>query len=128
MVLSSSVSAIAGPRAWAPMEWASRALRPAFSRILAEGDVRLDGDRPWDVRVHDERLFLRVALDGSLGLGDAYVDGWWDSERLRTDTILRCPEIGVPGLDWIPGYIATSSKLLGISARIHSINVRLRMC
>jgi cyclopropane-fatty-acyl-phospholipid synthase len=28
--------------------------------------------------VHDERLFRRLLIDGAMGLGDAYVDGWWD--------------------------------------------------
>jgi cyclopropane-fatty-acyl-phospholipid synthase len=42
----------------------------------------LDGDRPWDPQIHDERLFRRVLERGSLGFGEAYVDGWWDCERI----------------------------------------------
>ena len=61
---------------------ASGKLRNRFADLLARADVRLDGGRPWDVRVRDERLFRRVALDGLLGLGDAYVDGWWDCDAV----------------------------------------------
>ncbi|MBS7457106.1 cyclopropane fatty acyl phospholipid synthase [Coralloluteibacterium stylophorae] len=50
--------------------------------MLALADVRTDGARAWDMRVHDPRLYRRVLAQGSLGLGDGYVDGWWDSATL----------------------------------------------
>lgn len=34
------------------------------------------------VRVHDRRLFRRIALGGVLAVGEAYVDGDWDSDDL----------------------------------------------
>jgi cyclopropane-fatty-acyl-phospholipid synthase len=46
--------------------------------LLAEADVRVNGSRPCDLIVHDERLFRRLIIDGTMGLGDAYIDGWWD--------------------------------------------------
>ena len=58
--------------------WAQRRV----NELLASADVRIGGSRPWDIAVHDERLFRRVILDGSVGLGDAYVDGWWDCEAI----------------------------------------------
>ena len=61
---------------------ASGKVRARFADLLSGADVRLAGDRPWDVRVRDERLFRRVALGGLLGLGDAYVDGWWDCDAV----------------------------------------------
>lgn len=50
--------------------------------ILARADLRLGGSRPWDLQVFDERFYERVLIDGGLGLGESYVDGWWDCERL----------------------------------------------
>ena len=50
--------------------------------LLAEADVRIDGDRPWDFRVHDSRVHARVLGQGSLGLGESYMDGWWDADAL----------------------------------------------
>ncbi|MBA3564192.1 MAG: cyclopropane fatty acyl phospholipid synthase [Gammaproteobacteria bacterium] len=57
-------------------------LRARLESLLAEAGVRLDGPQPWDVRVRDERLYDRVFAQGSLGIGEAYVDGWWDCPRL----------------------------------------------
>lgn len=50
--------------------------------LLAEADIKINGSRPWDMIVHDERLYKRVFAEGSLGLGEAYMDGWWDTPKL----------------------------------------------
>ncbi len=34
------------------------------------------------VTVHDPRLYERLLRDGSVGLGTAYADGWWDADDL----------------------------------------------
>jgi cyclopropane-fatty-acyl-phospholipid synthase len=39
-------------------------------------------DRPWDMVVHDERFYDRALRDNSIGIGEAYMEGWWDVERL----------------------------------------------
>ncbi|HEX5489483.1 MAG TPA: cyclopropane fatty acyl phospholipid synthase [Rhodanobacteraceae bacterium] len=58
------------------------ALREKAQNLLVHADVRIDGDRPWDLRVSDERVFARAFAHGSLGLGEAYMDGWWDTPSL----------------------------------------------
>ena len=45
-------------------------------------DVEFDGSRPWDIKVHDRRLYKRVLAEGVLGFGESYMDGWWDCDRL----------------------------------------------
>mgnify|MGYP006270652463 CR=1 FL=1 len=57
-------------------------------QLLARAGVTVDGDAPWDIQVHDPRFYPRVLRDGTLGLGEAYMDGWWDAERLD-DTVAR---------------------------------------
>lgn len=51
-------------------------------RILSLADVRIDGDREWDITVNNDRFYTRVLRHGSLGLGESYVDGWWDCPAL----------------------------------------------
>ena len=53
------------------------ALRSRVEQLLSLADVRLDGDRPWDLHVEDERFHARVLSKGSLGLGESYMEGWW---------------------------------------------------
>jgi cyclopropane-fatty-acyl-phospholipid synthase len=50
--------------------------------VLAGADIQINGSRPWDIQVHNDKLFERVAAEGTLGLGEAYMDGWWDCEAL----------------------------------------------
>ncbi len=47
--------------------------------LLGLAQVEVNGKNPWDIQVHDPRLYDRVLRDSSLGLGEAYVDGWWDA-------------------------------------------------
>ena len=50
--------------------------------LLQMADVRIDGDRPWDLHVHNDGFYGRVLAGGSLALGESYMDGWWDSDSL----------------------------------------------
>ncbi|MBI5442860.1 MAG: cyclopropane fatty acyl phospholipid synthase [Deltaproteobacteria bacterium] len=50
--------------------------------MLESADVRIGGGRPWDLIVHEPRFFARILSQGSLGLGESYMDGWWECERL----------------------------------------------
>lgn len=50
--------------------------------LLALADVRVDGTRAWDITVHNEDFYARILRLGSLGLGEAYMDGWWDCHAL----------------------------------------------
>ena len=50
--------------------------------LLALADIQVNGNRPWDIQVHDERFYGRVLSGGSLALGESYMDGWWDCEAL----------------------------------------------
>jgi len=50
--------------------------------MLEKADIEINGSRPWDIQVKQPDFFKRVIQEGSLGLGEAYMDGWWECERL----------------------------------------------
>ncbi len=50
--------------------------------LLKLADVRIGGDRPWDIHVHDERLYKRILVKGTLGLGEAYMECWWNCDSV----------------------------------------------
>lgn len=52
--------------------------------LLKKADIQIGGSRPQDIIVHDERLFNRAIRYGTLGLGEAYMDGWWDANAIDT--------------------------------------------
>ena len=51
-------------------------------RILEPSDVQINGNRSWDIRMHNSSFYERVLSGGSLALGESYMDGWWDCEAL----------------------------------------------
>jgi cyclopropane-fatty-acyl-phospholipid synthase len=59
-----------------------QAIRDRIEQLLKLADIAINGSHPWDIQVHDERLYARVMAQGALGLGESYMDGWWDCERL----------------------------------------------
>jgi cyclopropane-fatty-acyl-phospholipid synthase len=50
--------------------------------LLSNAGITVGGDAPWDIQVHDARVYARVLRDGTLGVGESYVDGWWDCASL----------------------------------------------
>ena len=59
--------------------------------LLESADVQINGNRPWDIQVHDPRLYDRILREVQLGFGEAYMDGWWDCQALDqlVDRVLR---------------------------------------
>lgn len=54
--------------------------------MLEDFGVVINGNNPWDIQVHDERLYGRVFGGGTLALGESYMDGWWDVDDLSEFT------------------------------------------
>jgi cyclopropane-fatty-acyl-phospholipid synthase len=52
------------------------------NKIFAMADVSLNGDRDWDMQVHDARTYSAILNQGSLGLGESYMSDWWDCQQL----------------------------------------------
>jgi cyclopropane-fatty-acyl-phospholipid synthase len=45
-------------------------------------DVKVGGTRPQDITIHNPRFYKRVLAQRELGLGESYMDGWWDANEL----------------------------------------------
>jgi cyclopropane-fatty-acyl-phospholipid synthase len=54
----------------------------AIRGLLDLAEIQINGNKPWDLKVHDERLYERILRNSSLGLGEGYMDGWWDCEAI----------------------------------------------
>ncbi len=53
---------------------------PTILRDLANlAGVQFNGDAPWDIQVHDASVYSYILTKGSLGFGESYMDGLWDS-------------------------------------------------
>ncbi len=50
--------------------------------IADHAGIQINGNNPWDIQVKDERFYNRVFAQGSMGLGESYMDEWWDCEQM----------------------------------------------
>ena len=54
----------------------------SLAAIVQAADVQFNGERPWDLQVHNPRLYGALLRHGSLALGNGYVRGDWDCQQL----------------------------------------------
>ncbi|MCT4705724.1 cyclopropane fatty acyl phospholipid synthase [Enterobacteriaceae bacterium H16N7] len=52
------------------------------NEMLTRAGITVNGPHPFDIQVKNPDFFRRVLQEGSLGLGESFMDGWWDCERL----------------------------------------------
>ena len=50
--------------------------------LLSLAGIEVNGRNPWDIQVHDARFYKRAIGEVELGLGESYMNGWWDVEKL----------------------------------------------
>ncbi len=55
-------------------EWVEEIIKPT--------GIKINGSNPWDVKIINPNFYNRVKTQGSLGLGESYMDGWWECNKL----------------------------------------------
>jgi len=95
--------------------------RDRIEQLFGKAGVRLNGRRPWDIRVVNDRFYDRVLADGNLGLGDSYIEGWWECDRVDEfiERLLRA-KIYEEVVDWPFLFDAVRSRLLNWQSKAFS--------
>jgi len=50
--------------------------------LLDKAGITINGSQPWDIQVRDPKLYARVIAEGTIGLGEGYMDRQWDCRQL----------------------------------------------
>jgi cyclopropane-fatty-acyl-phospholipid synthase len=58
-------------------------MHEAVDQLLAMAGIQAGGTRPWDIQIHDPRFYQRAWTGRNLGMGEAYMEGWWDCAQLE---------------------------------------------
>jgi cyclopropane-fatty-acyl-phospholipid synthase len=53
-----------------------------IKQIFKDAGITINGSKPWDIQVYNEKIYERIIGQGTLGAGESYMDGWWDVEAL----------------------------------------------
>jgi cyclopropane-fatty-acyl-phospholipid synthase len=77
------------PDAWVPNR--SRDAERVVRELFELADIQIGGTRPGDIRIHDRRFYERLLREASIGLGESYMDDWWETDALDVmiDKIVR---------------------------------------
>lgn len=54
----------------------------ACANILSNAEIEFNGSHSFDIQVKNNNIFKRLLANGSLGLGESYMDGWWECENI----------------------------------------------
>jgi cyclopropane-fatty-acyl-phospholipid synthase len=46
--------------------------------LFNSAEIEVNGKNPWDIQIHNPRTYERLLQESALGLGESYMDGWWD--------------------------------------------------
>lgn len=77
--------------------------------LLKEAGIEVNGSQTGDIQVHNPGFYRRVIAEGSLGFGESYMDGWWDSDAVdETVTRILAADLGA--------RVRTSPKAMAIAA------------
>lgn len=91
------------------------------SELLSRAGVAINGNSPADIQVKNPDFFKRIMQQGSLGLGESYMDGWWDCDRLD----LFFTKVLRNGLEnQVPHHFKDTLRIL--SARLFNLQNRKR--
>lgn len=95
-----------------------------IAEILALADIKLNGPRGCDIQVHNPSFFNRVLADGSVGLGESYMDGWWDVPALdEFFARLRSAQLNKKVGGWYTTWLAVKSRLINLQTTSRSSEV-----
>ncbi len=51
-------------------------------KLLDLAGIQINGNRAYDIQVKDDRFYKRAVTEVELGMGESYMDDWWDVEKL----------------------------------------------
>lgn len=57
-------------------------LKTYVSELLNFSGIHVNGDSPWDIQIYNEDFYSHVMKYGSLGLGQSYLNQWWECRQL----------------------------------------------
>ena len=86
--------------------------------LLQRAGITIGGDAPWDIQIHDERVYVRALRDGTLGVGEAYVEGWWDCPAIDQmfERVTRAQLDVVLSESWVLLANAVKARVLNLQA------------
>jgi len=60
----------------------SKIIEKTCKEILSLASIEVNGPNPWDIQVHNKDFYKRALTEAELGIGESYMDCWWECEKI----------------------------------------------
>jgi cyclopropane-fatty-acyl-phospholipid synthase len=60
----------------------SKIIEKTTKEILSLAGIEVNGPNPWDIQVHNNDFYKRALTEAELGIGESYMDGWWECKKI----------------------------------------------
>ncbi len=86
-----------------------------LKKLFSTANIVVDGKNPWDIKVLNKKFYHRVLSNNKLGLGESYMDGWWECDDI-SEFICRALRANINNLikPWKSIPLVIKSKLLNM--------------
>jgi len=87
-----------------------------FLNLMAIAGITVNGNEPHDIQVHNDNFYDRVIKQPILGLGESYMDNWWDCQALDRffEKILRADLLNKIRYDWTTIWDIFKAKVFNL--------------
>jgi len=96
-----------------------------IKELVSLPGITINGENPWDIQVHNKQFYQRILSKGSLGLGESYMDKWWDCDALDEffDRVLRASLDKKLQASLILFFYALKAKLFNLQSKARAFEV-----
>jgi len=60
----------------------SEKYKRVVEKLLNMAGIKINGSHSWDIQIQNERFYKRVITEVELGMGESYMEGWWDAKKV----------------------------------------------
>lgn len=57
-------------------------IKKSINKLFKLAGITVNGNNPYDIHIKNDRLYQRIIHEPALGIGEAYMDNWWECSAL----------------------------------------------
>ena len=99
--------------------------KDTVTKLLSLAGINISGNNPWDIKIINDDFYDRVIAWGSLGLGESYMDGWWDCQQLDEFfyRILRSDIESQIKKNWVLLLTALTARVMNLQSKKRAFQI-----
>ncbi|MCP4022600.1 MAG: cyclopropane fatty acyl phospholipid synthase [Desulfobacteraceae bacterium] len=97
----------------------NKRVKQTFKSLMNMAGITVNGSKPYDIQVKNDDFYYRVIQETTIGLGESYMDHWWDCKSLDRffEKVLYANIVDKVKKDWATVWNIFKSKLFNLQNR-----------